>query len=298
MDLSSILNFFGFSVYAPEIEALLRQCNASCNMKADLKRYDSINSESLGVSFWFWWKGFYQDQIGEPQGTVEPEDSTEVVLREVRFTPQGLAQAKLPFGLSFPASPQSVIEALGRKPFSKTKNVVGNAVWTYYEGEFELIVIFDCEGNSVECFRIISLVRKERQKIELLNSLKDQKPNILPERIPEIEALIEVAPTDSWQLRMKSGDTQISAEAIAASRQVFEDFVAAVCRATKTRNAKSIYGAIKNSTKAFNKLARQHKGFIETMEREEIIEFFNKVVGLTGFQTDPSFDLTEEYRSW
>ena len=129
-------------------------------------------------------------------------------------------------------------------------------------------------------------------------AIKEQKKNILPERIPEIEALIERSPTIAWERRMKSGDTQITAEAIEASRQVFEAFIAGVCKATKTRNGKSNYTAVTKATKAFNKVARQHTGFIETMEREEIVGFFTAAVQLTGFQLDPSFDLTEEYRSW
>ncbi len=298
MDFSGILNSFGYSVYSPEIDDLLQQCNASCSNKAELELYDSIISESLGVALWFWWKGYYRDQIADPHGTVELDDSHEVVLYELRFTPRGLAQAKLPFGLSFPASPESVTEALGRKPFTKIKNVMGNPVWTYYEGAFELLVIFDSGGKAVESFKIIALGRKERQKIDLLENLTAQKPNILPERIPDIETLIASAPTVAWERRMKSGDKQVTAEAIEASRPVFEDFIAAVCTATNSRNAKSIYAAVKKATKAFNKVSRQHKGVIETGEREEIVEFFNRVVGLTGFQFDPSFDLTEEYRSW
>jgi hypothetical protein len=97
---------------------------------------------------------------------------------------------------------------------------------------------------------------------------------------------------------MKSGDMQINAEAVEASEQVFEAFIAGVCKATKTRNAKSIYTAVTKATKAFSKVARQHTGFIETTEREEIVDFFNAAVQLTGFQLDPSFDLTEGYRSW
>lgn len=298
MDLSGILDLFGHSVYDPQIDALLQQWNASCEDKARLKLYDSIKSDSLGVDFWFWWKGYYRDQIGEPLGTVEPDDSKEVVLYEVRLTPDGLANVALPFGLSFPATQQSVMDALGRKPFSKSKNFLGNAFWTYYEDAFELMVIFNAEGSSVECFKIITLKRKERQKLDLLENLAEQKKNIIPERIPEVEALIERFPTIAWERRMNSRDTHITVEAIEASRQVFEAFIAGVCKATKTRNPKSIYAAVKKATNAFNKVARQHKGFIETMEREETVEFFNTAIKLTGFQFDPSFDLTEEYRSW
>ena len=298
MDLSGIVNLFGYSVYAPQIDALLEECNASCANKAELTLYDSIESKSLGVDLWFWWKGYYRKQIADPIGTVEPEDSSEVVLYEVRFTPQGLANVKLPFGLSFPATTESVTQALGRKPFSQTKNVVNQPVWTYYEDRFELLVIFDVEGKSVVSFKIFALGRKVRRKLDLLENLKEQKKNIVPERIPQVEGMRHQLPTAAWERRMNSGDAQITAEAVEASQQVFEAFLIGVCKAMKSRNANAIYNAVTKATKAFNKIARKHKGFIETMEREEIVGFFNSVVQMTGLQIDPSFDLTEKYRSW
>ncbi len=239
MDLSGILDLFGRSVHDPQIDALLRQCNASCNSKAELKRYDSIKSKTLGVDFWFWWKGYYRDQIGEPLGTVEPDDSKEVVLYEVRLTPDGLDKATLPFGLSFPATADSVVGALGRKPFSKTKNFANEPVWTFYNDGFKLLIIFNADGEEVRCFKIMALKRKVRQKLDLLDNLTKQKKNILPDRIPEVEALIKRSPTVAWERRMKSGDTQITAEAIEASKQVFEEFLEEICKATTRRNAKS-----------------------------------------------------------
>ena len=104
MDLSGILDLFGYSVYDPRLDAMLEQCDATCQDKSRLKRYDSIESRSLGISFWFWWKEFYREQIGEPIGTVEVNGSEEVVLYEVRIGSKGLTEAKLPFGLCFPAS--------------------------------------------------------------------------------------------------------------------------------------------------------------------------------------------------
>ncbi len=57
------------------------------------------------------------------------------------------------------------------------------------------------------------------------------------------------------------------------------------------------YGTIRNWVSQFEQ-ARQHPGFVETLEREEIVDFFTKTVQLTGFELDPSFDLTEVHRSW
>ncbi len=298
MDLSGILDLFGYSVYDPQIDAMLEQCDAACEDKSQLKRYASIESRKLGITFCFWWKEFYREQIGDPKGTVEPDNSEEVILYEVRFGPKGLAKAELPFGLRFGASPEAVTGALGRKPFSKSKNVAGKPIWTFYDDKFELLVIFTEDGKKADCFKIWALKQADRQRVQWLENLKEQKKNILPERIPEIEALIERSPTLAWERRMNSGDAQITPEAIEASRQVFEAFIAGVCKATKTRNAKSIYTAVTKATKAFNKVARQHAGFIETMEREEIVDFFTAAVQLTGFELDSSFDLTEEYRSW
>ncbi|MEO8493624.1 MAG: hypothetical protein ABI614_01035, partial [Planctomycetota bacterium] len=263
-----------------------------------LDRYASIDSKSLGVSLWFWWKGYYREQIAEPQCTVEPDDSMEVVLYEVRLTPPGLANATLPFGLSFPATPDSVNEAMGRKPFSKSKNFLGEPVWTYYDDRFELLVIFEANGVAVGCYKIFALKMHERRKLQLLENLKEQKKNLLPERVPEIEAATDRLPTAAWERRRKSGDKQFTTAGITAVKQVLEAFIADIANATSTRNAKSIYTAVTKATKAINKVARQHSRMIETMEREEIVDFFHATVRLTGFELDASFDLTEEHRSW
>ena len=298
MDLTGILELFGYSVYDPQIDAMLERCDAACEDKSQLKRYASIESRKLGISFWFWWKEFYRRQIGDPKGTVEPDDSEEVVLYEVRFGPKGLTKAKLPFGLRFGASPEAVTDALGRKPFSKSKNFANEPIWTFYDDKFELLVRFTKDAKKVDAFKIWALKQADREKVQFVESLKEQKKNILPERISDIEASIQQLPTTAWEKRMKSGDEQITSEAIEASREVFAAFIANVSKATKTKNAKSIYTALTKATKAFNKVARQHRGFIETMEREEIVDFLHDTLRLTGFEIDPGFDLTEEYRSW
>ncbi|WP_013628525.1 hypothetical protein [Rubinisphaera brasiliensis] len=302
MDLSGLLDLFGYSIYSPEMAQTLEQCGISHPAGKKLKLYDSLESPSGGLSLWFWWKEYYREQIAEPQGTVEPDGrgqgSQELVFYEVRFTPEQLDNVPLPFGLRFPATPDSVLEAMGRKPFSKTKNYVGESVWTYYEDRYELLVIFDLTGTAVRCFKMIALTRKVRQKIDFLENLKEQKPNIQPERIPEIEALLQHTPVAAWRRRMKSGDTQFTSESLKAAEPLFADFLEAVCKATARKNPKSIYTAVTKATKAFNKFARNHPGVIETEEREEIVIFFNQAVKRTGFDLDPAFDLTEEHRAW
>ena len=40
MDLSGVLDLFGYSVYDRRIDTLLKQCSASCDDKSQLKRFN------------------------------------------------------------------------------------------------------------------------------------------------------------------------------------------------------------------------------------------------------------------
>lgn len=43
MDLSGILDIFGYSVYDPQIDVMLEQCDAKCEDRSQLHRYASIS---------------------------------------------------------------------------------------------------------------------------------------------------------------------------------------------------------------------------------------------------------------
>lgn len=298
MNLVPALDLFGWSLHSPPVQRFLAECGAAVPTGQKLERYAAVKSDILGIEFWFWWKEFWREQIAEPQGEALPPGAEELVLYEIQLMPAGLAGASLPFGLTFPASPESVAQAFGAQPFSKAKNVLGEPYWTYYSQGKEVLVIFEKSGDKVRCFKIIALKRLEQQKLDFLASLPQQKPNLRPEQAPQILALVSTSPAQSWELRRLSGDRQFSTAAITAAEPLFAEFLASVAQATQARNPKGLYNAVIKTTKAFNKFAKQHRRCLETLEREEIVAFFTQALTLSGLQFDPHFDLTAEHRAW
>jgi hypothetical protein len=297
MDLSQITTLFGRSIYDPLIDEALAECDAHCEDKAALKRYDSITSSTYGLTFSFWYKGFYAQQIAAPKSLFKPDGDEEVVLFEMTFRPQGLQDVPLPYGLRFGDCPAAIQQAVGQKPFSKSKNFAGEPIWTFYDDDFELLVVFDEEGN-LGWFRIWALHEAERKKKNLVENIKRQNENISPDQVGAIEKHKEKMPTRKWARRMRSGDDEFTPAALADAEKVLSSFIDSVAKATKRRNATSIYSAVKKAVTGFNKLSKKHGGFIGTPEREEIVAFLQGTVQLSGFVIEDGVDLTQDGRIW
>jgi len=281
------------------IDKVMAEYDAHCEDKAALSRsrYGSIQSSTCGLTFTFWFKGFYAQQIAAPKSTFKSEQEEEVVLSEMSFRPRGLLDVPLPYGLRFGDSPAAIQQAVGQKPFSKSKNVVGERFWTFYDDEFELMVVFDQAGN-LGWFRIWGLHEAERKKRNLVQNLKRQRENISPDRADGMEKLKEKMPTRKWEQRMRSGDDEFTPPALTDSEEILSSFIDSVAKATRKKNATAIYSAVKKAVTGFNKLSKKHGGFIGTPEREEIVDFLQTAVQLSGFVIEDGVDLTQDYRIW
>lgn len=220
-----------------------------------------------------------------------------MVLSEMTFRPEGLRDVPLPYGLRFGDSPAAIQQAVGQKPFSKSKNVAGEPFWTFYDDDFELAVVFD-EGGKLGWFRIWGLHEAERKKKALVQNIKRQKENISPDRAEAIETLKEQRPTQKWAQRMRSGDDEFTPAALAASEEILSSFIDSVAKATRKKNPTAIYSAVKKAVVEFNKLSKKHGGFIGTPEREELVDFLQKAVQRSGFVIEDGVDLTQDYRTW
>ena len=208
-----------------------------------------------------------------------------------------LKDVSLPYGLHFGDSPTAIQQTLGCKPFSKSKNYAGEPFWTFYDDNFELMVVFNKAG-TLEWFRIWALHESSRKKRELLENIKGQSRNITPDRAEAIEKLKGKMPTRKWTRRMREGDHEFTAKALEESSGLLSSFIDTVAKATKKRNATSIYSALKKAVTGFNKLSKKHGGFIETLERDELVGFLQDAIALSGFVIEAGVDLTQEYRTW
>jgi hypothetical protein len=206
LDASKLIALFGHSVYHSDIDKAFEQFEVISPDKSKLKRYDSVNSASTGITFTFWYKVFYEKSINTPKSLFKSEDEEEVLLHEITFSLGKKWMCLLPYGLNWGDSSNEVIAKLDEKPFSKSKNYDGQNTWIFYKNDFKIMPVFD-ERLSLVWLRIWALQISDRKKIELKNDLKTQNKNIKQDNILELASLKNHKPTINWKIRMNEGDS-------------------------------------------------------------------------------------------
>lgn len=297
METNYILDLFGHSIYHPELDKTLKDFDAICKDKSKLERYDSIKSKSTGVTFTFWFKEFYDQMVDRPKSTYRPKNEDEVLLYEMTFSKKEGANVVWPFGLIFGDHSEAVTNKIGNKPFSKSKNYDNENTWTYYNDKFEIMPVFDDKLNLI-WLKIWAIKKADKKKIELKENLKQQNKNISIGLIDEIVELKKSKSTTTWRLRLKEGDSIFNESNILESEIILDNFIDNLVIATKSKKASSIYSTAKKVTESFNKANQKHDDFIDTMEREELVDFIETAIKLTGFKIDTGIDITENWRQW
>lgn len=297
METNYILDFFGHSIYHPDLDRTLNDFDAICKDKSKLERYDSIESKSTGVTFTFWLKEFYDQMIDTPKSTYKPINEHEVLLHEMTFTNKKGSNIIWPLGLNYGDHSDTVTNKIGVKPFSKSKNYDNDHTWTYYYDKFEIMPVFDDKLNLL-WLRVWALKKSDKKKIELKENLKQQNKNISIAQIDEIIELKKSKPTTNWRHRLNDGDLIFNDSNILESEIILDSFIDNLAIATKSKKASSIYSTAKKVTESFNKANQKHNDFIDTMEREELVDFIENAIKLTGFKIDSGVDITEDWRQW
>jgi len=297
LDAAKLLDLVGHSIYHPDIDKALREFNVKVTDKSKLSRYDSLKSKTYGVTFTFWYKEFYEQQIRKPQSIFKPKDVDEVLLYELTFSQAKNINFILPYGLNFNDTSEVVSNKLGQKPFSKSKNYVGQFIWTFYNDLFEIMSAFD-DDKQLCWLRIIGLNNYDKKKIEFKNNLKAQNRNINQNKIENLKLLKKEKPTKNWTKRMIEGDSMFNKNCINESEELLDSFIDDLIEATKSKNASKVFSKVKKVIVSFNKLNKKYNSFIETMEREELAEFIEQATQLTGFVIYEGVDITEDIREW
>lgn len=297
METNYILDLFGHSIYNPDLDRTLIDFDAICKVKSKLERYDSLKSKSTGVTFTFWFKEFYERSVDTPKSTYRPKNEEEVLLYEMTFSKKEDSNVIWPFGLNFGDDSNTVTNKIGVKPFSKSKNYDNEHTWTYYNDKFEIMPVFDDKLN-LKWLRIWSLKKSDKKKIELKENLKQQNKNISIAQINKIIELKNSKPTSNWRHRLNEGDSIFNNSNILESEIILDSFIDNLIIAATSKKASSIYSTAKKVTESFNKANQKHKNFIDTMEREELVDFIENAIKLTGFKIDSGVDITEDWRQW
>ena len=102
-------------------------------------------------------------------------------------------------------------------------------------------------------------------------------------------------PTINWRQALEEGDEHYTEEDIAQSEQAFEQFVEEIKELGEKPSEEKVLESVKEVVTKFNELDETYFS-IETVEREQICDFIDKVVSLTGLKFEG--DVTEEWRTW
>jgi hypothetical protein len=107
-----------------------------------------------------------------------------------------------------------------------------------------------------------------------------------------MQNLVKQKPTLAWTGRMNEGDNLFSRSMIAKSDKVLDTYLHNLSKAKETQE---IWKAIETVVKGFDKLNMEDDGFIETAEREELVDFIKNAAESYGLHYEG--DVTEEFRT-
>lgn len=102
-------------------------------------------------------------------------------------------------------------------------------------------------------------------------------------------------PTQAWKVRMDEGDDLFTEENIAATEKVLQRYLKDIFR-LQGQSEDEIIRIVQATVLRLNVLNEKYDFFIETLEREELVEFILEKAQNAGLETEE--DITEEWREW
>lgn len=110
--------------------------------------------------------------------------------------------------------------------------------------------------------------------------------------------LLNQKPTKRWNVSMIDGDDLFTEDRLLMSDKVLDEYLNKLLLLHETKNQEKIMKAVEEIVIAFNDLNDENDYFIDTMEREELVEFIEKAAMITGLNIEDGEDITEEWREW
>lgn len=253
----------------------------------------SLTNKAKGIALTFEGYARYRTEFGEPLSRIGTSKN-ELMLMTVTFDRSRVA---LPFGLRLGDTKDTVTTKLGRKPRERTSKLDYGHAWLFHFGEYRLLTAFDHRFKLL-FIRFIRLDLSERKRARLQAHLRAQNKSIEPDNVKAIAAFSKRLPTAKWTRRMKSGDSSFTKAGIDEARALLERYVSTLVALTNRKAASGIYNSVKKLVLALNKLNARHDSMIETLEREELCDFIDKIIRATGLEVAAGTDLTEPWREW
>ena len=259
----------------------------------DGNRYEAIASATRrGVAMTFDGYNRYRCEFGEPLSMVD-QARDELILDALH-----LEKKALPFGLRAGDRAATIIVAIGRKPFERSKGPAYGEAWYFRRDDLQLIVALD-HGRRLLWLRASRLPEHKRKAVALQKALRAQNAHLRAISVRALRGYHANLPTRAWKRRMAAGDASFTEAGIAHASAALRAFVTIVACAAKKKNAAAIHGAVKRGVRALNRVNAKAGGdLIGTTEREELCAFIHDLVGATGLEVPERLDLTEEWREW
>ncbi|TDL67657.1 hypothetical protein [Paenibacillus] len=113
-----------------------------------------------------------------------------------------------------------------------------------------------------------------------------------------LQNLFHEKPTKLWNERMvKHGDEIFTEERLLMSDQALDTYLHQLIALQETQDSERMMKAVEEVVLRFNEMNEVNGYFIETVEREELADFLDKVARLAGLDIQDE-DITEEWREW
>jgi hypothetical protein len=288
----------GHSINNPEVKNYIDFLSLTLDYENNW--HISYNNREKGVYFEFEHKDKFENEFGSPK-SFYTKDESELILKEVTFENNYLEKKKdfeiqLPYNLKIGDSVEEIYQKIGKKPYEKNKGTsYDKTEYNYYFkiDNIKILIKLD-EFMKFVWIRFWLICLSEKYVDELKKSLAKQNKNLNVKNIETISNLKTKTPTKSWEIRMNEGDDMFKQKDIEFAQKVLETFIDTICEATVQKKATKIYSAIKKVVFSFNR----NGDYIETLEREELVDFILESVILTGFKIDDNSDLTQQWREW
>lgn len=293
-----IIKLFGYSELSPEVKEIFSRLYITGKRPEMSVCWRTYHSDKWDLTLEFKAKNNYKGDYG----SVIKEyvsDYDESFLEEVSFGGTGKGTNyphALPHSLTWGDSTESVQKKLSVKK-SEVKKASYGSYMIFNLEDYWVLTAFDDDGKLI-WLRLHLHEQSFKRKRELTKTIRLQNKNLNISNIDEFKQLKGRSPVKKWKRRMKDGDENFTNKNIEDSETLLGSFIDNLIVAVDNKKASSIYSETKMVVKAFNKLNHKYPGFIETLEREELVEFLHTAIRMTGFQIEPDIDLTEEWREW
>lgn len=298
MNPDRILSLIGYSEFSPEIQQLLKELAIppeQPNMSVCWREYQS---REWSLRLIFKAGPNFQSDYGSYQKAYR-DGLDETFLEEIHFGDQKGKPSypyPLPFGFTFLDSPEIVFKKAGVRK-QRLREASYGSVTDFNTDEYHYVTGFD-RTNGLVWIMVKKLEASFLRRREMERSLREMNKQIIIPEASNIQVLRESSPVLCWRKRWMEGDSEFSQRNLEDVENELEKFLDNILLAAGKKNARAIYSAYRKVILAMNKVNDKHKGFIDTLEREELLDYFGKALSMTGFMVEDKMDLSEEWREW